>query len=158
MEKINLNEVAQKKLTYTALVNDTVSSCEVSEEFTLPDYVPEIRKMLTVKSSALPESKYLSDKNGASVLDYSGTVTYLIIYADDEGNLCSTPLSSQYESSALLNGHPDIVFIDTTVDNTSLRVNAPRKLTIKTWSLGFSSNTPSTQSLTAAFKVFKIQM
>lgn len=132
MEKINLNEVAQKKLTHTALVNDTISNCEVSEEFTLPDYVPEIRKMLTVKSSALPESKYLSDKNGSSTLDYSGTVTYLIIYADDDGNLCSTPLSSQYESSALLNGHPDIVFIDTTVDNTSLRVNAPRKLTIKT--------------------------
>ncbi|MBQ4509401.1 MAG: LysM peptidoglycan-binding domain-containing protein [Clostridia bacterium] len=128
MENLNL----QGRVSYTTLVNDTVSSCEITEEFNLPDYVPEIRKMLTVKTGVLPEGKYIMDKGNASQLDFSGTVTYLVIYTDDEGNLCSTPLSSQYESSVQLNTRPDIVFIDTVADNTALRVNAPRKLTIKT--------------------------
>ena len=131
MEKINTTELAPKKLSYTALNCDMTTSCEVSEEFTLPDYVPEIRKMLTVKTGVLPESRYMSDKGSTTQLDFGGTVTYLVIYTDDEGNLCSTPLTSSYESSVQLNAHPHTVFVDTVVDNTSLRVNAPRKLTVK---------------------------
>lgn len=132
MEKINFTNEPQNKLSFMVLTTDTVSNCEISEEFNLPDYVSEIRKILTVKTGVLPESKFLMDKGNGSQLDFSGTVTYLVIYTDDEGNLCSTPLMSQYESNVQLNTRPEVIFIDTTVDNTSVRVNAPRKLTIKT--------------------------
>lgn len=132
MEKINFTSDTQKNLSYTVLTTDTTSSLEISEEFNLPDYVSEIRKILTVKTGVLPESKYLSDKGNGSQLDIGGTVTYLVIYTDDEGNLCSTSLTSQYETSIQLNVRPDTVFVDTTYDNTSVRVNAPRKLTVKT--------------------------
>ncbi len=132
MERLNLNMGAQKKLSLLAVTTDTVTTHEISEEFNLPDYIPEVRKMLTVRAGVLPESKYLADKGSGSQLDFGGTVTYLVIYTDDEGNLCSTPLSSAYEASTQLSAHPETVLIDTVVDNTSLRVNAPRRLTIKT--------------------------
>ncbi|MBR2024339.1 MAG: LysM peptidoglycan-binding domain-containing protein [Clostridia bacterium] len=132
MEKINFTNEPQKKLSYMALTTDTTSNCEISEEFDLPDYIPEIRKILAVKTGVLPESKYLSDKGNGSQLDFGGTVTYLVIYTDDEGNLCSTPLTSAYETSVQLSTRPEVVFIDTVADNTSVRVNAPRKLTVKT--------------------------
>ena len=132
MERLDYNMGAQKKLSLLSLATDTTATHEISEEFNLPDYIPEVRKMLTVRASVLPESKYLADKGNGSQLDFGGTVTYLVIYTDDEGNLCSTPLSSTYEASTQLNSHPESIIIDTTVDNTSLRVNAPRRLTIKT--------------------------
>lgn len=131
MEKLNYNMGAQKKLSLLAVTTDTATTHEISEEFNLPDYIPEVRKMLTVRAGVLPESKYLADKGSGSQLDFGGTVTYLVIYTDDEGNLCSTPLSSAYEASTQLSSHPETVLIDTVVDNTSVRVNAPRRLTIK---------------------------
>ena len=144
MENLSFNMGAQKKLSLLSVSTDTVATHEISEEFDLPDYIPEVRKMLTVRAGVLPESKYLADKGNGSQLDFGGTVTYLVIYTDDEGNLCSTPLSSAYEASVQLNSHPESVIIDTVADNTVLRVNAPRRLTIKTRLksriLGFDKN------------------
>ena len=131
MEILNLNMGAQSKQSLLSVTLDTITAHEISEEFNLPDYTPEVRKMLTVKASVLPESKYIADKGNGSQLDFGGTVTYLVIYTDDEGNICSVPLSSMYEASTQLSAHPETILIDTVVDNTVVRVNAPRKLTIK---------------------------
>ena len=79
----------------------------------------------------LPESKYIGDNGADSGLEFGGTVTYLLVYTDDEGNLCSLPLTSNYEAEASMIGHPGTVFIDTSVDSVSPRVNAPRRLTLK---------------------------
>ena len=115
-----------------ALCCDTTMTHDVSEEFTLPDYVSEVRRVLTTRAQVLPESKYIADSQGGVSLDFGGTVTYFVIYTDDEGKLCSTPLSSNYEASTTLRCRPHELFIDTNVDNVTTRVSAPRKLTIKT--------------------------
>lgn len=132
MENLNYNMEAQKRLQLSEITTDTTATHEISEEFDLPDYIPELRRLLMVKASVLPESKYLSDKGNTSQLDFGGTVTYLVIYTDDEGKLSSTPLSSTYEASTQLNSKPSEVIIDTVCDNTTARVNAPRRLTLKT--------------------------
>jgi hypothetical protein len=116
-----------KKPELSIISTDTTVTNEVSEEFTLPDYIPEVRKLLYVGAQYLPENKYISD----SKVEFSGTVTYLVIYTDDEGSLCSTPLSTSLEGEGGLNGANELVFIDTIVDGVSTRVNAPRRLTIK---------------------------
>ena len=122
---------AQAKADLTSVLYDSTVTHDVSEEFTLPDYVPEVRKVLFTRAQILPESKYISDFQGGANLDFGGTVTYSVIYTDDEGKLCSTPLSSSYEASTTLKATPSNVFIDTFPDNVTTRVNAPRKLTIK---------------------------
>ena len=132
MAEINLNMGIPKKATVSSIAVDTIVTHDVSEEFSLPDYVPEVRRILATKTQVLPESKYLSDSSSGCTLEFGGTVTYCIVYSDDEGRLCSTPLSSNYETQTLLSSHPETVFIDTVADNVSCRVNAPRKLTVKT--------------------------
>ena len=97
MNSIDFNKEATQ---LTSVACDTVVSSDVSEEFVLPDYVPEVRRVLFTRAQALPESKYIS----GDTVDFGGTVTYLIIYTDDEGRLCSVPLSSTYEGSCSVKG------------------------------------------------------
>ncbi|MBQ8163631.1 MAG: LysM peptidoglycan-binding domain-containing protein [Clostridia bacterium] len=132
MNDFNLNASSPKNCNFTKFNLENTVFTEVSEDFSLPDYVPEVRRVLFAKASVLPESKFISEGSGASSLEFGGTVTYAIIYVDDEGKLCSTPLSSSFEEKTSLLSHPNTVFVDTCVDNLSLRVAAPRKLSLKT--------------------------
>lgn len=112
----------------SVISSDVTSVHEVSEEFVLPDYIPEIRKLLLCRASVMPEGRFITE-NG---VDVSGTVAYLVIYTDDEGRLCSVPLSSSYEAQIACPGIGGSVFIDTVVESTAPRVNAPRSISIKT--------------------------
>lgn len=127
-----MNNLEAKKAMLGAISCDTVITHDVSEEFTLPDYVSEVRRVLVTRAQVLPESKYLSDTQGGTRVDFGGTVTYSVIYTDDEGKLCSTPLSSTYEASSALKCQGGTVLVDTVADNVTTRVSAPRKLTVKT--------------------------
>lgn len=121
----------QKKSELSFVMSDNTVTHDVSEEFTLPDYVPEVRKILFTRAQILPESQYISDAQSGACVDFGGSVTYSVIYTDDEGRLCSTPLSSSYEASCPLKATPGSVFIDTVPDNVTTRASAPRRLSIK---------------------------
>ena len=114
-----------------SIVQESPSVTEISEEFSLPDYVPEIRRVLTVLAQVLPESKYLQQAQDGATLDLGGSVTYSLIYTDDEGKLNAVPLNSNYEEKITLQSNPQYTLVDASVDNVSYRVSAPRKLTIK---------------------------
>ncbi|MBQ7761770.1 MAG: DUF3794 domain-containing protein [Clostridia bacterium] len=114
-----------------SIAQENPSVTEISEEFSLPDYVPEIRRVLTVLAQVLPESKYLQEGQNGPTLDLGGSVTYSLIYTDDEGKLNAIPLNSNYETKIQLQVSPQYTLVDTTVDNVSYRVSAPRRLTIK---------------------------
>lgn len=131
MEEFSITEKASEKELLPSLTQDSVTTHEVSEEFSLPDYVPEIRRLLCTRAQVLPESKYVNDSGARDALEWSGTLTYLLIYTNDEGELCSLPLSSAYEASCPLNDTPNQVFIDTYVDSVNARVVAPRKISLK---------------------------
>ena len=132
MNERNINNPSSRGAILTTLCADMQISHEVSEEFTLPDYVPEVRRVLNTRAKALPEGKFMSESGANTSLELDGTVTYSIIYTDDEGKLCSISLSSSYNTSAILSCTPQKTLIDTSIDNVSCRVNAPRKLTVKT--------------------------
>ena len=65
---------------------------DISEDYTLPDYYPEIRKLLFARPSPLLPAKFIS---GGRV-DLSGVVDYTLVYISAEGKLCSAPLSAEY--------------------------------------------------------------
>ena len=131
MNEASINSPMPKNPIITSISSDSQLTHEVSEEFSLPDYVPEVRRVLYTKAAVLPEGKFISDSGANTSLEFDGTVTYNVIYTDDEGKLCSTPLSTNYNEQTIISGHPDTVFIDTAVDSVTCRVTAPRKLTIK---------------------------
>ena len=67
-----MNNLEAKKATLGAISCDTVITHDVSEEFTLPDYVSEVRRVLVTRAQVLPESKYLSDTQGGTRVDFGG--------------------------------------------------------------------------------------
>ncbi|MBO5339183.1 MAG: DUF3794 domain-containing protein [Clostridia bacterium] len=129
MENTSFDTNEQNNVDTAMTINgDTQITHEASEEFSLPDYVPEVRRVLLVRAQPLPESKYLADNS----LEFSGMVTYSLIYTNDEGKLCALPLSTSYDAKVGVNSDTGSTIITTTVDSTTCRVIAPRKVSIKT--------------------------
>lgn len=118
----------------------TVSLCEktvtteVTGDCVLPDYQPEIRRLLTVKPNVLPPAKYVGGGNA----EFNGTVEYQILYVGGDGELCSTSFSSEYTVRVPLEGtervdeNAGITALATVVGETvSARVGAPRRLNLR---------------------------
>ena len=73
------------------LVTDTVFT-ESNEEFVLPDYMPEIGRVLRVCSSILPDEPFF----GTEGAELSGRIEYRLLYADGEGVVTEAPLEGHY--------------------------------------------------------------
>lgn len=114
----------------TVVKFDTSFGHEVSGDFTLPDYMPELKRLLYVSSTVLPEGKFL---NGG-VLELSGNVSYNVVYVGEDGSLASAPLVSEYSADTALpsavNG-ADALNVDTQLESTNCRATGPRSLAIK---------------------------
>ena len=106
---------------------------EISGDFVLPEYLPEIRRLLRIGVIVSPPTKYIS----ASQVRLSGTVDYGMIYVGGDGEIYSTRLPSDYEiSSALLGeggyGAENIEIVaDAYPEAVTGRVTGARKLNIK---------------------------
>lgn len=106
---------------------------ELSSDFTMPDYMPEIRKMLGIYPKLSPISRYIG--NG---IEFSGRIDYDMVYVTADGELASAPLGEDFSFSV----HPDYPpevdkngEIDATADirteSVFIRVTAPRKVNVK---------------------------
>lgn len=113
---------------------DTGTVCDVTEDFVLPDYIPEVRRVIGVRTVVSADGKYLSGDE----LETEGGVTYNIMYMDNEGAVCTTSQNSSYNGRIPLSGSiddddrftPQGVVVSTSVDSVNCRVTAPRKLTL----------------------------
>ncbi len=103
---------------------------EVSEEFTLPEYEPEIRRILRVSVRVLPSGRYI----GAGKAEFAGAVLYSLLYQGEEGKTADLPLSSEYHFTApLADAEKDLrVFAETEAENTVCRPTGPRKVSFRT--------------------------
>ncbi|MBO5269693.1 MAG: DUF3794 domain-containing protein [Clostridia bacterium] len=108
---------------------------EYNHDFTLPDYLPEIRKMLRVTVTVLPPESYAS----ASDVEYAGELRYHILYTGADGELHSTDLPAEYTLSvpvdppAFCNLSMGVeAWADGTPELLVTRVLSPRKLGIRT--------------------------
>lgn len=110
---------------------DRTTTAEVASDFALPDYLPEIKRLLRVTATVLPESRYL----GASSGEFSGAVEYLVCYSGGDGGLWSTRLRQDYTTTVPLDAdqlaHGLDPQADTQIDSVVSRVTAPRKLNIR---------------------------
>jgi len=111
-----------------------VINTDVSEDFTLPDYYPEIRRVLYVKEAMLQPAKFISGNK----LDVGGVIDYTLVYVSNEGKLCSAPLSAEYSFLLPLENINDFemgegvsVMAHSVCDSSTVRVSSPRKLQIR---------------------------
>lgn len=116
--------------TYAApFVNMRLNS-DVSDEFTLADYFPEVRRVISVTAKAIPEGKFISGNE----IDCDGIVSFTVTYLGEDGTIASVPFTIQFTQSATMpsaDGIPGDIICDVTADNPSCRVTAPRRLALK---------------------------
>ncbi len=115
-------------------VCDKVINTEISNDYTLPDYLPEIRRILRVCVSPMPPAKYIS----GSSAEFSGAIDYTLLYVGADGAIHSAPLTAEYNFNAPLDltsdfdlGEGVISVCRINEETLTTRVSAPRKLTIK---------------------------
>ncbi len=106
---------------------------DISEDFVLPDYHPEIRRVLCVRESLQPPSKFV----GGNKLDVNGNVDYTLVYVGGDGKLCTAPLTAEYSFALPLDDVGDFDFgegvgivVNTVCESSNVRVSAPRRLRI----------------------------
>ncbi|MBQ4353691.1 MAG: DUF3794 domain-containing protein [Clostridia bacterium] len=106
-------------------------TADVSEDVLLPDYLPEIRRVVGVQASVTADGKYLSGEN----LEADGGVTYTVLYTTPDGTLAHLSETTSYTGHIPLRtederyGTADIV-LGASIDNVNCRVTAPRKITL----------------------------
>lgn len=121
--------------------NDTRSVCimhssqsttsDIAQEHTLPDYYPEVKKVISTICRVLPESRY---DNGEAV-EQRGVCAFTVIYLGDDGTVAAVPVSADYSVSLPYPSEARCdkmrITADTTADGVSCRATAPRKLMLR---------------------------
>lgn len=124
------------KFDYTAHVFDRNEVCDLSDDFTLPDYMPAVGRVLYCSATAAQPTLYL----GAGGVECAGGIRYSLLYESaDDGSLFCADLPAEYDlmltpdrdmktsaDSADISG-----LCDATLENVTARVTAPRRLTVK---------------------------
>ena len=111
----------------------TVSS-EVSCDHTLPDYLPEIRRLLYITGTIIPPAKYV----GGSNAELDGTIDLSVLYVGSDGGLYTAPISCGYNLSVPLENVADfdlnegvVLFATSNAENINARVSGPRRFTVR---------------------------
>lgn len=106
-------------------------------EFTVPDYLPEIEKLLSAECSVAPDGIYLKSGGASGITaEQSGEVAFGVIW---QGGDAATPTGAvfrcDYDNAAALGVFPADATprcrAVTTVDSVFCRVTGPRKLSLR---------------------------
>ena len=132
MDKNNDFFEEYEELELVAADKNTVS--ELSSDFSLPDYQPEIKRLLRVNASMLPPSKYF----GAGEAEFTGNIDYYVLYMGSDNEVYCAPLTGEYSVSVPIDrdeyidlGDELCTVAQITPDLVSGRVTSPRHITIK---------------------------
>lgn len=111
-----------------------VINCDVSEDVSIPEGFPEVRRVLALKENILSPAKFV----GAKAVDFSGAVDYTIVYLGADGNICSAPFSAEYSFSLPLENADKMdinegvsVICSLCGDGGNVRISTPRRLQIR---------------------------
>ena len=102
--------------------------CESVGEYSLPDYNGDVKKLLAVKTKTHPAGKFV----GEEALEFSGTVSYEVVYLDAENNTTHAEFSTDYDAATKINAETYLdSIVRTSVSGCNIRLVGPRKLSVK---------------------------
>lgn len=115
------------------LCNKTVSA-DIAGDFSLPDYQPEIRRLLRIGASLQPPARYA----GGNSVELSGSLDYYVLYIGNDDQLYCAPLSTEYRLQVPFDppaeggvSEPLVCVCNATAEGAAGRVTAPRRLNIR---------------------------
>lgn len=103
-------------------------------EFTLPDYVPAIGRILSAECDPAPEGVYLKESEGRGIeAELGGTATFRILYVPEDGGINGVTIPCDYDTNVVIGpvGGDVICRASTSPENVFCRVTAPRKLQLR---------------------------
>ena len=113
---------------------DKTVTAEIGQDFVLPDYQPEMRKLLRITPSILPPSRFL----GVGEAEFAGNVAFAVLYIGADNALYTAELTAPYtfrtaleENERSVGDRPLAMHAELFADAVIPRLQAPRKLQIK---------------------------
>lgn len=123
-----MNREQEKQSVLTKTFEGT-SRDEISAEYNLPDYLPDINRLLKVSAKISESSHYLS----GDAVEYDGKLKCAILYATGDGSLKCAEFERDFSGATAVSGTSgdcDIRF-EPQIEAVSCRLQNPRKLTAK---------------------------
>ncbi|MBR5365445.1 MAG: DUF3794 domain-containing protein [Clostridia bacterium] len=112
---------------------DTGVLTEAAEDFTLPDYQPEVRRVLGVRAEPVIDGKYLSGDE----VEVDGSVIYTVCYADADGQIAEASETSAFTARVPLKSgdgddrySPADLALTAQTDGALCRLTGPRRLSL----------------------------
>ena len=119
-----------QKQYITPLVMSGTTQTDVTEDFELPEYQPEVRRVAGVQCTVTRDNAFLEE----NAVEMSGCVLYTVVYLGGEGGLCSAPFFSTWSVKIPLPENAGIGVEDLHMlcdgENVTCRVTGPRKLSL----------------------------
>ena len=114
--------------SYTRNIKCSDVYTESAADYSLPDYLGDVRKILFTEASLRPSGRFA----GGDEVEFSGVVVYNLVYLDSENNLSSVEFTSDYDYSVKCSGesYKDSIS-DTRVSNYAIRLVGPRKISAR---------------------------
>ena len=113
---------------------DRMTVTDLSADFSLPDYQPEIKRLLRVRATVLHPDTYI----GAGSAELTGTVEYSILYTGNDGAIYCASETGEYQISVPIEADANVewnagVVCDAEIlpESVTGRVAAPRKFAVK---------------------------
>ena len=116
--------------TFCACMGTNTVAGDFGGELIMPDYYPEIRKIVTVRASVLPDSKYIHQNE----LEMGGALCFSVLYIGDDQTLSCIPYVAEYSQVMTLLGEgmsADCISVESIAENVSARPLGPRKISLK---------------------------
>ena len=122
-------KLTRENFTVQKVLLDTVTEQALELDYVLPDYCPEIFKVLSCR---IYPSAARRTQNG-SKLNYELTALVRVVYVSEEGEISAVEQTLSYDKSVELSYAPKapVVYIDTTVESKSCRVVNKRRIDIR---------------------------
>lgn len=118
-----------EKTIYTLLYHGTQHS-ELSGEFTFPDYLPDVRRVLRVTAAPQVTGKYMNGER----LELEGEIGMTLLYYSEESTVCAFTAALPFSQSIAISGLDETAIITARLntDSTSCRLTGPRKCILRT--------------------------
>ncbi len=101
---------------------------EVTQEYTLPDYFPDIKRILHVFSDVRKTGMYISDDK----IEYDGCVNCGVLYRGEDKSLQCAEFKTEFSDIIPLKGvNADVCDVSLCAKNMTLRALTPRKVSLK---------------------------
>ncbi len=103
---------------------------EISAEYTLPDYLPDITRLLRTGARIENPEKYCS----GDTVEYEGRVCFDVLYATSDGKIKNASFDTDYSGNVTGLQISDLSSVNahTYSESVNCRLAGPRKLTVKT--------------------------